>query len=263
MRILILNWRDIRNPSSGGAEILTHEMAKRWVKKGHYVIQFSSSFKNAKTEETIDGVRFIRKGQWWNVHFFAFIYYFLRFRSNTDIVIDEVHWFPFFSILYARRKTVALTCELANKLFFTLFPYPIALFFRGIEKMYLFFYKNVPTMVISESTKSDLIDEGVRSNLITILPMGLSTPKNLRKYPKEKNPTFIYLARLNKQKGILDAIYTFANINKQLAKSHKPTLWIVGSGENQVVKALINKINMHKLTSSVKLFGYVNQIKKF
>lgn len=24
MRILILNWRDINNPSSGGAEILTH-----------------------------------------------------------------------------------------------------------------------------------------------------------------------------------------------------------------------------------------------
>ncbi len=28
MNILILNWRDIKNPAGGGAEILTHEMDK-------------------------------------------------------------------------------------------------------------------------------------------------------------------------------------------------------------------------------------------
>jgi len=61
MKILILNWRDIKNPLSGGAEILTHELSKRLVAEGHVVIQFSSRFDGSKEEEVIDGVRIIRK----------------------------------------------------------------------------------------------------------------------------------------------------------------------------------------------------------
>ncbi len=34
MNILIYNWRDLRNPDAGGAEVFTHEIAKRWVEKG-------------------------------------------------------------------------------------------------------------------------------------------------------------------------------------------------------------------------------------
>src|SRR3990167_6688151 len=130
MKIAIFNWRDIKNPASGGAEILTHEMAKRWVQKGHQVIQVSSNFKNGKRTETIDEVQFVRRGSWWNVHVFAFFYYIFNLRKSIDIVIDEVHWFPFFSALYARDKTVALTCEVANKLFFRIFPNPLAHIFR-------------------------------------------------------------------------------------------------------------------------------------
>lgn len=259
MKILILNWRDIRNPASGGAEILTHEMAKRWAKKGHQVIQLSAAFKNAKSEEEIDGVHFIRKGDWWNVHFFAFFYYIIN-RNKIAVIIDEVHWFPFFSAWYARKKTIALTCEVATKLFFTLFPYPVALFFRGIEKIYLFFYKNIPTLVISESTKTSLINQGYNHHKLHILPMGLTIPKNLKKYPKEKQFTFIFLARLNKQKGIYDAIVAFSQIKKHIKNSN---LWVVGSGENQIVKDLRTGVNKYGLTSSIKLFGHVNEKKKF
>jgi|GEM_PF-4102942 len=37
MNILIYNWRDIKNPAAGGAEVFTHENAKRWVEKGNEV----------------------------------------------------------------------------------------------------------------------------------------------------------------------------------------------------------------------------------
>src|SRR6266571_4976822 len=130
MKILILNWRDIKNPSGGGAEILTHEMAKRWINSGHQVMQFSSLFKNAKSKENIDGVDFIRKGKWWTVHVFAFFYYHSH-KKNIDVIIDEVHWFPFFAAMYAPGKTLALTCEVASKLLFKIFPYSVALFFYG------------------------------------------------------------------------------------------------------------------------------------
>ncbi len=66
MRILILNWRDINNPLSGGAEILTHEIAKRLVALGNHV-----------------------------VHFRAFLFY-QREKGKFDVVRDEVHGIPFF-----------------------------------------------------------------------------------------------------------------------------------------------------------------------
>jgi len=261
MRILILNWRDIKNPAGGGAEILTHELAKGWVKQGYKVTQFSSRFGKAKLDETIDGVRIIRKGQWWNVHFFAFFYY-LNKRSKIDIIIDEVHWFPFFSAVYARKKTIALTCETASKLFFILFPYPLALIFRAVEKIYLRVYKDVRTMTISDSTKKDLIKAGVNRNLITVLPMGLQIPKNLKKYPKEKKPTLIYLARLNKQKGIFDAIEAFRIIKEKTANK-TPQFWIVGSGDDETIGNVKKMIDKYHLTSSVKFFGFVSEGKKY
>ncbi len=283
VRILILNWRDIKNPAGGGAEILTHELAKGWTNAGYEVLVFSSMFSGAKKKETIDSVQFIRRGDWWNVHFLAFFYY-LKNKKNIDIIIDEVHWFPFFSAIYARKKTIALICETASKLFFRLFPYPVALIFRAIEKIYLRIYRNVPTMTISESTKKDLIKEGINPSQITVLKMGINIPKSLKKYPKEKNPTFIYLARLNKQKGIYDAIEAFSLIKKDLSskvldpgsskeprtktkeprtKNQEPVLWIVGSGDDEIIGSVKSKIQKYNLSSSVKFFGFVNQERKY
>jgi glycosyltransferase involved in cell wall biosynthesis len=276
MYILILNWRDIRNPAAGGAELLTHELSKGWVKAGHRITVLSSRFLGARKTESIDDVEFIRMGRWWSVHIHAFFYY-LKNRDKFDLIIDEVHWFPFFARVYARNKTIALTCEVADKLFFKLFPYPAALFFRLIEKIYLYLYRNIPTMTISESTKKDLVKEGIRKDKITVLPMGLNIPKGLKKYPKEKNPTFIYLARLNKQKGIFDAIEAFEIISNQRSinkdqkslKSHTsyvishPILWVVGSGEDSVVNEAKRLVKEYGIQNSVKLFGFVTDTKKF
>jgi glycosyltransferase involved in cell wall biosynthesis len=260
MTILILNWRDIKNPSGGGAEILTHEIARQWVRAGNSVIQISSSFANAKPDEILDGVRFIRRGTWWNVHFFACYYYLRYLRRDVDIVIDEVHWFPFFSILYAPNKTIAFVCEVADRLFFTIFPYPVALFWRILEKMYLFIYRNAPAMVISQSTRDALVKEGHNHTNIIILPMGLTLPPKIKLLTKEKNPTLIYVARLNQQKGIFDVIKAFSLIHEKLPTS---VLWVVGSGNQEIIKQLNRLTIRENIINSVNFYGFVNEAKKF
>lgn len=260
MTILILNWRDINNPLAGGAEKLTHEMAKRWVKMGHFVTCFSAGFKNGKSEEVIDGVRILRRGTWWTVQFLAFFYYFFIFRRKTDVIIDEVHWFPFFCAVYARQRTVLLACEVADKLFFKVLPYPLAILGIALEKFYFWFYKKLSVLAISPSTKASLIKEGFKKNLITVLPMGLSVPKLLKAYPKEKNPTIIYLGRLNVQKGIEDAIEAFSIVKRELSSS---VFWIVGSGRAEYINKLKEKVKKEELNSSVIFFGYVSDTEKF
>ena len=44
LKVLWFNWRDIRNPAAGGAEVYTHEIARRLVGRGHEVTLFASLF---------------------------------------------------------------------------------------------------------------------------------------------------------------------------------------------------------------------------
>ncbi|MHA1280146.1 MAG: hypothetical protein ACTSQ8_23375 [Candidatus Helarchaeota archaeon] len=46
MKILILNWRDIKHPAAGGAEAVTYEIAKRWVQWGNEVTSGERNFQS-------------------------------------------------------------------------------------------------------------------------------------------------------------------------------------------------------------------------
>jgi len=52
MKILMLSWRDIKNPLAGGAEKVTYELLRRWSK--HSCVWFTSAFSSCKEEE-MDG----------------------------------------------------------------------------------------------------------------------------------------------------------------------------------------------------------------
>lgn len=260
MNILILNWRDIRNPRAGGAELLTHEIAKRWVALGHAVTIISERYDGAQREELIDGVSIVRRGKWWSVHLYAMLYYIFRFGNSVDIVVDEVHWYPFFSILYARRKTVLLVCEVADKLFFRLLPRPLAFIARVIEKIYVALYRRNPVLAISMSTKNALIREGFDAAHITVLPMGLTIPKTVKHYPKSSLLTLIVVARLHVLKGIADAIAAFARIQSSIPSAR---LWIVGGDSEGYQKDLVQKAQTLAVNERVKFYGRVGEMKKF
>jgi len=67
MKILIYNWRDIKNPDAGGAEVFTHEIARRWVERGNEVTLFTSKFAGCRKEEVVDRVSIIRDGSKYSV----------------------------------------------------------------------------------------------------------------------------------------------------------------------------------------------------
>ena len=260
MHILILNWRDIKNPLAGGAEVLTHEMGKRWVLLGHEVTQISQRFEGCLTEEIVDGVKVIRKGKWWSVHIFACVEYVLKLSHKIDIVIDEIHWFPYFSIFYIHKKIVLIVCEVANPLFFKLLPYPIALLVRIAEKLTLYCYRHVPMIAISQSTKQDLIHEGIRPDNIYVIPLGLNKPDMLIKRKKENIPTIIYLGRIHRLKGIEDAIEVFRFIHM---KHENWNFWIIGKGDPSYVDAMKHRVYKYHMDKVTKFYGYISEKDKY
>lgn len=265
MNILIFNWRDLKNPSSGGAEILTHEMAKRMAGQNHQVTLFTSRFKNSKQTEVVDGVKIVRGGNpdlrslFNSVHFRAYQYYKKYAQGRIDIVIDEMHGMPFFTPLYVKEKKIVLICEVAHNVWDSVFPFPWNRIGKLAERLSLSLYKNTQFLTISKSTKQDLQLHGIAQRQITVLPMGILRV-NIKHQEKEKNPTVIYVARLNKMKGIEDA---FEAMKIVVAKFKDAKLWIVGRGEEHYVSYLNTMINKLRIYKNVVFWNFISQEKKF
>lgn len=265
MRILILNWRDINNPSSGGAEILTHEIAKRLVAMNNRVVQFSSFFKGAHHKEVVDNVEIVREGNadirtlFASVHFRAFLFY-QREKRKFDVVIDEVHGVPFFTPWYVKGKKVVLICEVASDLWIKVFGSFFGLLGRMIEKYLFLVYKNILFITISDSTKKDLIGNGVNKKDIIVLPMGINVPANIRDVKKEKEKTLIFVGRLTMAKGIEETLRAF----KEIMRMNKIVrLWIVGRGREDYVQKLKRMCKQLHIENNVTFYGFVPEEKKF
>ena len=66
MRILLLNWRDLKHPSSGGAEVWAHRIAEGLVLRGHDVTFFAAHVDDAPEDEIIRELQKQRWFQWPN-----------------------------------------------------------------------------------------------------------------------------------------------------------------------------------------------------
>lgn len=254
MKILIFNWRDIKNPESGGAEVFTHENAKRWINMGNEVTIFTSEFNDCKKEELIDGVKIIRAGRKYSVYSKAKKYY-EKYLSNEnfDIIIDEINTRPFSTPKFVNQgeKIVALIHQLAREFWFYETRFPINFFgYYILENRWLKKYRNFPTITVSNSTKNDLIHLGFKK--VFVVSEGL-TFEPLQEIPeKEKKPTIIYVGRLKKAKRPDHILKAF---NKILESIPQAKLWIVGDG---YLRKELEQIAGNK----VSFFGYIPENEK-
>lgn len=258
MNILILNWRDPENPKSGGAEIVTLQHAKAWVKKGYNVIWFSSKFNGSKDKDKIDGVSIVRRGGFISVYLFAPFFY-LFSKVKFDLVIDEIHGIPFFTPIYVRVPKIAFIHEVADEIWDYMFPFPINYIGKLIEPLYFKLYKNIRFWTDADSTIDDLVKKGIqRKNCLAInCPI---RNKPLMKPPiKESNPTFIFVSRVVKMKGIEEVIKAFFYI---LREKKNARLWIVGDGDKKYVENLKKTMISYSISPKVKFFGKVDERQK-
>lgn len=262
MRILILNWRDIKNPLGGGAEISLFEHAKYWKSKGAEVLWFTSFFKGAKAKERIDGINIIRKGSYRTVHVHAFFRYMLTMRKNADIIIDNFHFVPFFTPFYAcKKKIIGLINEPAKNNWFKNIHFPISALGFLFENLFFIFYRGIPFITSSSSVAKELREYGIGENNIHIIHHGISVIKLEKKQEKNKIPSIIYLSQLSEDKGIKDALNALAIIFK---KNKNLVFWVVGKYKDisyeRKIKNLTRKLNIE---NRVEFFGFVSEKQKF
>lgn len=266
MNILVLSWRGPNHPSAGGAEQVTFQYAKGWVKEGHNVTLFTSYYPGARIDEMVDGVKIVRHGsQVFGVHLKAFMWYVFGKHEKYDLVIDQFHGIPFFTPLYVREKKLGFIHEVTKEIWnynpwcwpFNLIPALIGAIFEPL--VFKILYKKIPFMTVSESTKKDLERWGIYEKNIIVIHNGVSILGN-RKYNKEKRKTVIFLGALSRDKGIEDALMVFSFLIQQLPNFQ---FWIIGKGELGYVNSLKLQANSLKINRNVKFWGFVSDKKKY
>lgn len=264
MKILILNWRDPHHPLAGGAEISLLEHARYWHKKGAEIIWFASAFPQAKKEDVVDGIRFVRAGSHYTVHFYAWINYIIGKFGKPDIIIDSFHFIPFFTPIYIKHaKILPLINEIASELWYLNLPLPFSYLGYHLEPYFIKLYKRKYFITGSESTKDELTKLTIPDKNIHVIHHGISTVSIGRNIIKENDPTIIFLARISKDKGIQDALQAFDIVHRQLKDAK---LWIVGKEEKDgdFEKVLENtNINKKEIKAGITYFGYVSDENKF
>lgn len=203
LRVLVLNWRDVRNPQAGGAEQYMHQIARRWVAAGAYVTWFTARAPGQEATEVIDGIRIVRSGGELSLYLHAAARM-VRSRSDVDVVVDCQNGIPFFSPLFAGTDVpiVQVVHHVHQDQFDLRFPRPVAALGRFLEgPATRRVYGPRAVVAVSPSTRRELRHRLNFRCPIFLVPNGTVDVPELTG-PRDPDPTVTVVARLVPHKRI-------------------------------------------------------------
>ena len=253
MRILWFNWRDLKNPEAGGAEVFTHEVMTRLQGRGYDQTLFTSQFTNSLNQEYVDGIKIIRDGTRYSVYGKAKHYY-RQNKGKYDLVVDEINARPFLTPKFVKEANILALChQIIKEIWYSEVFFPLNFICSNyLERKWLSYYKAIPTITVSNSSKEDLSAMGLKR--VFEVPQGLSIKPLRHLEQKEPNPTIVFLGRIKKYKLPHHAISAFKLIKKHIPNAK---LWIIGDGN--ALQELKETNHNHDIT----FYGHVDNGLKY
>lgn len=260
MRILLVNWNDRCNPQAGGAEVHLHELFGRIAGWGHDVQLITSGWPDAAPEAVVDGIRVRRVG---GRHSFA-----LRGRGAVrrtlrertfDVVVEDINKVPLFLPMLTHLPFVAIVPHLFGTTAFAEASAPMATAVWAAELPIPWVYRSAAFHAISESTRDDLVRRGVAAERIFVIHPGVDS-QDYRPdpaTPRASRPTFLYLGRLKRYKGVEYALRAVA-----AARQVRPevSLDICGQGDDR--PRLEREAQALGVGDAVRFRGFVSEEEK-
>ncbi|UCD25613.1 MAG: glycosyltransferase family 4 protein [Gemmatimonadota bacterium] len=260
MKIVAVNWLDLENPQAGGAEIHFFEIFKRLVSGGHQVTLIASGWKGAAPRTTIDGIEVHRFG---GRNSFAMygrgaVRHALR-ESSYDVVVEDVNKLPLFLPTMTRLPFYVIIPHLFGTTAFSEAALPIAATVWLSERPIPLVYRRAAFHAISESTRQDLLERGIRPDSIKVIFPGVDAdwfcPDSAT--PRAELPTFLYVGRLKRYKGVDTVLRAVALVRGQ---GFNLTLQIAGKGDD--LSRLRDLAEELGLGNAVRFLGFVDENEK-
>ncbi len=255
--ILIFNWKDIEHPQAGGAEVVTHEIAKRLVQDGYPVTLLTARYPYSSEIGEIDGVQIIRTGSSRLGHYFAAFWYYQRHLKNKfEIIVEEVNTLPYLTGLYkGQEKQYLFYHQLAREIWFLEMIQPLSSLGYLLVEPFLTWLQSKLTnglITVSNSTKQDMMRFGFREEQVSIISEGIENEplaKLQDSLPKESEFTMLFHSGLRPMKRPLEVLKSFKLVHDKLPNAR---LWYSGGGDQSELKAYALK---HHLENQVTFYG--------
>ncbi len=252
-RLLAVNWRDLRNPFAGGAEVHLHEILRRMAANGHDVTLFASGFPGGSEFDEHDGIHVVRKGKWYNANFVLpfHVRAFLK-RNPVDLIIEDVNKIPFFLPAVTKTRVLAVVPHLFGTTVFRETNFLLASYVYVWERLIPVVYRECRFAAISRSTKDDLIARGIAAERIAVVMCGLdhATYRRIEHLHRYAEPTIVHFGRMRKYKSIDVVVRAFSMIRRELPSAR---LFIVGDGPEK--RNIVRVVDHLGLSESVRFLG--------
>jgi glycosyltransferase involved in cell wall biosynthesis len=240
LRVLWLQWRDIRHPWSGGAEVYMHEISRRLARRGVRVHAVTSWFPGLARFERLDGYTVERIGT--HDDYALHVPHVLRHYSGwADVIVEDTSKIPLMTpLLRSARGTpvIAVVHHLNRRIYFRELPPHKALLAYILETMMPRLYSHVDStllVAVSRSTREELVDMGADPDRVFIVPNAVNPapPGDPGPVEKDSRPTVIYFSRLKRYKQPHHALLAFAELLKRIPDAR---LVVAGKGTEALAK---------------------------
>lgn len=201
----------------------------------------------------------LRYGKWEFTNYSLPILYFKKIKNKIefDIVIESISKAPFYTPFFIKsKKIIVFIPHLFGKTIYEETNPLIATYVYLLEKPVSKVYKNNKFIVISESTKNELIKRGINEENIKVVFPGISK-SYYPTFEKSKRPLILYLGRMKKYKRIDYVLKVFKKVSEKIKDAE---FYLIGEGDYR--KKLEEIAKDMGIYEKIKFTGFIPEEEK-
>ena len=228
--LLAINFRDPAHPEAGGAELHLAHILREAVRRGWRVTWLAGGFPGAPPESEFDGMRIVRRGDWWNFNLVVPGVLRRDFAAPApDLIVEDINKVPCFTPWWTSAPVAVIVPHLFGTTALREAPLPVALYVMATEALIPSVYRGARVVAISESTRDDLVARGIEAARVSVVHCGLDhdTYRPDPAVAKSAHPTVVFVGRLRRYKGVDWVMRAFPAVR---ARSPEARLLVIGDG---------------------------------
>ncbi|UDY36473.1 glycosyltransferase family 4 protein [Dermatobacter hominis] len=231
-RIHVFGWRDLDDDEAGGSEVHADSIEAIWAQAGLLVTHRTSTSVGRPPTDLRHGYRVSRRGNRYVVFPRAAVAELTGHLGSADAVIEIWNGVPFMSPLWWHGPTSVWLHHVHGPMWQQSLPGPVAALGNLLEeRLAPPFYRRVPVVTLSPSSKEELVEElGFDAGHVTVIPPGIDpffSPAPAAGPDRSPTPLCVAVGRLTPVKDFPRLVRVMAAVRERVPDVE---LVIVGEG---------------------------------